>query len=94
VEIVICGSVGAVCESEWVQGVWDDGVDVSATGRWSFRQVTLVFLGTGSMVVCLKHVGVTDWVREMLKLSVKTLAIWSAHAPSTRPGNPSGPAAL
>ena len=26
---VICGSVGSVCELEWVQGVWCDGVDVS-----------------------------------------------------------------
>ena len=68
--------------------------DVSATGRESFRQVTLVFLETGAMVVCLKHVGITDSDRERLKMSVKTLASWSAHARSTRPGNPSGPAAL
>ena len=33
------------------------------------------------MMVCLKHVGI--------KMSVKTLASWSAHALSTRPGNPS-----
>ena len=39
------------------------------------------------MVVCLKHVGITDWVRERLKISGKTLASWSAHALS--PGNPS-----
>jgi hypothetical protein len=26
IEIVFCGSVGAVCELEWVQGIWDDGV--------------------------------------------------------------------
>jgi hypothetical protein len=32
--------------------------DVSSTGRQSFRLVTLVFLGTGTMVVCLKHVGI------------------------------------
>ena len=51
--------------------------DVSATGRSSFRQVTLVFLGTGTMVVCLKHVGITDSDRERLKMSVKTLASWS-----------------
>jgi hypothetical protein len=47
--------------------------DVSATGRLSFRQVTLVFLGTGTMLVCLKH-GITDSDRERLKISVKTLA--------------------
>ena len=62
--------------------------DVSATGWLSFRQVTLVFLGTGTMVVCLKHVGITDSDRERLKMSVKTLASWSVHARSTRPGNP------
>ena len=63
--------------------------DVSAMGQWSFRQVTFVSLGTGTMVVCLKLVGITD--RERLKMSLKTLASWSVHARSTRPGNPSGP---
>ena len=42
--------------------------DVSATGLLSFRQVTLVFMGTGTMVVCLKHVGITDLVRDRLKM--------------------------
>jgi hypothetical protein len=42
------------------------------------------------MVVCLKHVGITDSVRDGLKMSVKTLASWSEHAWSTHPGNPSG----
>ena len=46
--------------------------DVSKT----FRQVTLVFLGTGTMVVCLKHLGITDSDREKLKMSVKTLSSW------------------
>ena len=69
-------------------------IDVSDMGQLSFRQVTLVFLGTGTMVVCLKHVGITDSDRERLTMSVKTLASWSVHARSTRSGNPSGPAAL
>ena len=68
--------------------------DVSATNLQSFRHVILVFLGTGSMVVCLKNVGLTDLDKEMLRISVKTLASWSVHALSSRAGNPFGPAAL
>ena len=68
--------------------------DVSATGRLSFRQVTLPLLGTGTVVVCLQQVGITDWVRKRLKMSVKTLDSQSAHALSTCHGNLSGPAAL
>jgi hypothetical protein len=56
-------------------------------------QITLVFLGTGTLVVCLKHVGITVRQGEVENVS-ETLASWSAHAQSTRPGNPSGPAAL
>ena len=32
--------------------------DVSAMGLYSVRQVTFLFLGTGTMVVCLKNVGI------------------------------------
>jgi hypothetical protein len=53
-----------------------------------------VFLGTGIMVVCLKHVGITDSYRERLKMSVKTLVSWSAHARITHPGNLSLPCSL
>ena len=48
-----------------------------------------MFLDTGTMVVCLKHVGSTDWVRERLKMPVKTIGRWSAHALRMRPGYPS-----
>jgi hypothetical protein len=42
--------------------------DVSATGRSSSRQVTLELMGTGTMVVRLKHIGITDWDKEIFKI--------------------------
>jgi hypothetical protein len=50
--------------------------DVSATGISSF---TVAFLTTWTMLVCLKRVGNTEWVGEMLKMSVKTLNSWSVQ---------------
>ena len=37
-------------------------------------------------MVCLKYVGITDSVRERLKMSMKTFASWSVDALSTCPG--------
>ncbi len=37
----------------------------------------------------MKHAGTTDRERERLKMSVKTLACWKAHALSTQPAMPS-----
>ena len=66
-------------------------VGVSVMGQWSSRQD---FLGTGIMVVVLKHDGAVTLLREMLKMSVRTSANWSAHPLSILPGMLSGPAAL
>lgn len=57
--------------------------DVSATGRWSLWQEVLEFLRTGMMVVILKHVVITDWDKERLKMNMP--ASCSAHALRTRP---------
>lgn len=45
------------------------------------------FLGTGTKVVYIKNVGIRDWVRERIKISVKTLASWLEHVLSTHPDN-------
>ncbi len=67
---------------------------VRATGLQSFKYLIKFFFGMGTMLDFLKHEGTTDREREILKMSVKTLASWNAHAWSTQPGMPSGPTAL
>ncbi len=46
------------------------------------------------IVVDLRHVGMTAWLSEVLKISVRTSVSCSAQSFSTRPGILSGPAAL
>lgn len=52
------------------------------------------FLGGGIMRVALKHAGMTAWLREVLKMSVRTSVRESAQSLSTIPGMLSGPAAF
>ncbi len=40
------------------------------------------------------NVGTTDWSSDMLKMSVKTSASWSAHTMRARPRMPTGPGPL
>ncbi len=46
------------------------------------------------IVVDLRHVGMTAWLSEVLKISVRTSVSCAAQSFSTRPGMLSGPAAL
>ncbi len=52
-------------------------------GRWSFRQDTGDFFGTGMIVVDLRHVGMTAWLSKVLKISVRTSVSCSAQSFST-----------
>ena len=104
-DCIICGSVGAVCELEWVWGFWDDGVDVShdqpfnalhGYRRECYWAVVILagylrILGHRDYGGLLETSRFTDSVRERLKISVKALASWSAHVLSTLPVNQSGP---
>ena len=67
---------------------------VSAMGRKSLRLVVGDFLGIGMIVADFKQDGITACSRDRLKMSVKTCDSWLAHALSTFPGTPSGPAAF
>uniref|UniRef100_A0A4W5K8H5 Protein kinase domain-containing protein n=1 Tax=Hucho hucho TaxID=62062 RepID=A0A4W5K8H5_9TELE len=49
-------SAAQVLQHPWVRGVRILSVFVSLC--------VSLFLGTGTMVVCMKHVGITHWVRE------------------------------
>jgi hypothetical protein len=44
---------------------------------------SLAFLGTGTMVALLKHVGTADWNRDWLNMSINTPVSWSVHTPRT-----------
>lgn len=55
------------------------------------RQLTFVFFGTGIVIAALKYSGMNVWLREMLKINVKTAA---CTVPDHTPANLSDPAAL
>lgn len=47
-----------------------------ATGQWSLRQVCWGFFGSGTIMFCLKYMGITDCAREGLNMSVNTGSSW------------------
>ncbi len=67
---------------------------VSAIGLQSFRLLTVCYLGMGAIAVVLRQVGTIEVTKEVFKKSVKTLYSCPAHALSTHPVTPSGPAAF
>lgn len=70
--------------------------NVRAAGQHPFRQDTGDFFGTWTIVLVLKQIHWNNSMktREVLKISMRMSANWSAHAFSTQPGMLSGPAAL
>lgn len=56
---------------------------VSATGLYSLKQAVEAFFGTGMMVVLLKQMGNPAWLREVLKMSVRTSVSSSSQSFST-----------
>lgn len=49
-------------------------IGMSTMGQLLFRQQMRDFLGTGMMMIDLKHVKMSAWEREMLKMSARTFA--------------------
>ena len=69
-------------------------IGVRAMGRQSFKHVTFLFFGTGTMTDVFKQEGTIPVEGERLNMSVNTPASCIVHALITRPGMPSAPAAF
>ncbi len=54
----------------------------------------MIFFGTGMITVDLRHMGMTAWLSEVLKISVRTSVSCSAQFFSKWPGMLSGPTSL
>lgn len=57
---------------------------VSAIGRYSLKQVTVDFFGTGMILVVWRQIVTMAMLRDVLKMDIRTSASWSAHSLSTR----------
>jgi hypothetical protein len=82
--------LGQLCVTLWYGQMWPDVMQPGFKPDTAVTPLALrcsgldhgttqeQFLGTGTMVVCLKYVGITDWVREVENVSENTCQLVSS----------------
>lgn len=90
---VLCGAV-----SKLVRGESGDNVGLyeplEALHDDDYRVVVIERMGTSIIVAVFRHDGTIAWFSEMLTMSMRTPASWSAHSLCTHSGMLSGPTAF